>query len=32
MEKFKTVLTKVGYVIGYIIGMSFVVFKRLFAL
>lgn len=31
MEKFKSVLAKVSYVIGYIIGMSFVMFKRLFA-
>lgn len=32
MEKFKSVLAKVSYAIGYIFGMSFVVIKRLFAL
>ena len=32
MEKFKEVLAKVSYVVGYAIGMSFVMFKRLFAL
>lgn len=32
MEKFKNVLAKVSYVVGYILGMSFVIIKRLFAL
>lgn len=32
MEKFKSVLAKVSYILGYILGMSFVVLKRLFAL
>ena len=32
MEKFKTVLAKVSYIVGYIMGMSFVIIKRLFVL
>ena len=32
MEKFKSVLAKVGYIVGYILGISFVIIKRLFAL
>ena len=32
MEKFKSVLAKVSYVVGYILGMSFVIIKRLFIL
>lgn len=32
MEKFKSVLAKVSYVVGYILGMTFVIIKRLFAL
>ena len=32
MEKFKSVLAKVAYVVGYAFGLCFVVAKRLFAL
>lgn len=32
MEKFKSVLAKVGYVVGYAFGMCFIIAKRLFAL
>jgi hypothetical protein len=32
MEKFLSVLAKVAYVVGYTIGMSIMIVKRLFAL